>query len=448
MEKLGIPTTVIIREGFSQVVANGFSGLGFFGDAPSVFEFAGPLFVPGSDLSPLKENIDKIVYGLTKWEPKTKATGLITPPLATVAGKDYQEAVANMNNLFLRNNWGDGLPILPATEDRVSWILTGTDLSPDTVVAKIMPRGGIATVKMIAVTLAMTNGRPEYLPVLIAAVQGITDPELKHQEWSSTTGNTFPVVIVNGPIGKQIRLNSGYGCLGPDPAHPAGASIGRAIRFILMDMGGAVPGKGTMAIHGQPQRYTNMVFAEDEDGLPADWQPLNVELGMPRGTNSVATYCASGTTYSMGGETSTEEVATAALRMATLMMNGPMIAEGGYVPGFLVMARGTAQGLSALGWSKDKVKTYLWEHSKVPIADLKGTLIWWQFSPDLPDLSPISKSPGDIKIVVAGGEQSGHLTWIQEGWYGELTTATVKLPKNWDALLKQAETDLGPIPAR
>jgi len=88
------------------------------------------------------------------------------------------------------------------------------------------------------------------MPVLAAAIEAIVVPEGRHRWWNATTGDTHPVVIVNGPIAKQIRLNSGYGCLGPDPLHPAGGMIGRAIRFLLMNVGGAIPGSGTMALYG------------------------------------------------------------------------------------------------------------------------------------------------------------------------------------------------------
>ena len=167
------------------------------------------MFLPGSDLTPLRENIDKVVYGLTKWQPKLKRKKMDVPERLTVEGEDYEEAAANMNNLFLRNLWSDGLPLLPPTEKRVKWVLTGTDLPPDTVIGKILPRGGIATVETLAVSLAMTGGRPEYLPVLIAAIEAIIDPGVRHQVFNATTCSGCPAVIVNGPVAKQIRISSG-----------------------------------------------------------------------------------------------------------------------------------------------------------------------------------------------------------------------------------------------
>ncbi len=292
---MGIPTVIVTREGFSQVVANAFAGMEFPAESSHVVYPVG-MFVQGSDLTPIENKIDELIAGLTKWKPKIKDISVITPTKVRVEGKDYEEAVDNVNKLFLRNMWSDGLPIGPPTKERVNWLLRGTDLSPDKVVTKILPRGGIVTVETIAVNLAMAGGRPEYMPVLIAAVEAISAPQSQHHRWNTTTCSVYPAVIVNGPITKQIRLSSGYGCLGPDPLHPAGASIGRAIRFLLQDAGGAIPGIGTMSIFGGPARYTNIVFAEDEGGVPFDWESLNVEQGFPRGSNVVTTYAVASTT--------------------------------------------------------------------------------------------------------------------------------------------------------
>ena len=136
------------------------------------------MFLPSSDLSPLRNNIDKVIYGLTKWQPERKQKKIEVPERITVEGKDYDEAMVRMNHLFLTNLWSDGLPLFPPTEARIKWILSGAALSSDTVIGKILPSGGIGTVETLAVNLAMTGGRPEYLPVLIAAIEAMLDPEL------------------------------------------------------------------------------------------------------------------------------------------------------------------------------------------------------------------------------------------------------------------------------
>ena len=452
---MGIPTVTVTREGFQRVVDNAFAGMEFPAEASKVI-YPVDMFVPGSVLVPIEEKIDELIAGLTKWQPTIKEKKTITPPKVKVEGKDYEEAVASVNKLFLRNMWGDGLPVIPPTEKRVNWLLAGTDLPADEVVTKILPRGGIATVETIAVSLAMAGGRPEYMPVLIAAVEALGDPAFVHYRMNATTCSVYPVLIVNGPVARQIRVGSGYGCLGPDPLHPAGASIGRAIRLLLQNAGGAIPGIGTMAIHGGSGRYTNIVFAEDEDGLPLGWEPLNVEQGFTRGSNTVTAYAVCGATNVSGGEPGDEGVVLASLCRAAGTIGIP---SGNYwtapynpdgAAGILIMSSGTAQGMSKLGWSKEKIKAYLWENSKIPASKLGPRVtVWWSpLENIMQDPMPVSMSPDGIKIVVAGGLQSGHMMWLQVGCCPEkLTSAEIKLPANWDALLEKAEEDLGPLPS-
>ena len=460
IEQLGIPTMVVTREGFSKPVINAFEGIGFPAEAPIVFEFPTGMFVSGSDLTPLRENIDKIIDGLTRWEPKIRKKGALVPEQRiTVHGDDYEQAFINLNQLFLKYLWGDGLPLQPATKRHVNWILTGTDLPPDTVVAKILPRGRIATVETVAVNLAMTGGRPEYLPVLIAAIEAIVEPEGRHRWWNTTTGDPYPVVIVNGPIAREIRLNSGYGCMGPDPAHPAGGAIGRAIRLLLMNVGGAIPGKGTMALYGGASRYTNVVFAEDEDGLPRDWKPLNVERGFPRGTNTVTVHCMGIAGNLLACFTSTEEEAVETLDNWAAFLKIPVLSywSNTFNPhgaaAIILLGRDAAQGLSDLGWSKEKVKTYLWDHSKVPESTL---LMRWiergvregKVPREYANFPiPIAVSPNNIMVVVAGGKQSGHAHWMAPSMSGNVVSKKIILPPNWGELLQKAEKDLGPFPS-
>lgn len=454
IEAMGIPTAVITRSGFTPVVANALGGMGFPVEAPIVHEFPVTMMLPGGDQTPLREDIDKVIYGITKWEPETKEKGTFTPPKFTVEGKDYEEAVANTNYLFYKNLWSDGLPLLPPTEERVDWILTGTDLARDKELGKILPRGGISTVESLAVCLAMAGGRPEYLPVLIAAVEAMLDPVSSHQDMNATTCSGAPAVIVNGPIRKQIRVNAGYGCLGPSSEHPAGAAIGRALRSILVAMGGGIPGRGSMAIYGGGFRYTNIIFAEDEEGLPKDWEPISVERGFPKGSNVVTVLAGVASQINLNGvRCGTEETA-----IKTMNSIGGSMKQAGnwdYVgpPGILLLARYAVQPLSDLGYTKKKVQEELWERSKVPVVDL-GNYNKSQVkqAPELTgdiDPVPITSKPENIMIVCCGGEQSGHGEWMQVGHDPEaFVSREIKLPAKakWDKLLEEAEEDLGPIP--
>lgn len=438
-----------------------FAGFGFSAEAAK-YAFPIKIFLPGSDLGPIEQNIDKIIDGLTKWKPKAEKKRIEIPPGLTVEGKDYREAMGKMNLLFQKNRWSDGLPILPPTEEYVNWLLTGTGLPRDTVIGKILPRYGIATIEVIATAAAMAGCRPEYMPVLITALEAILDPQVYHQHMQTSTGDAYPAVIVNGPIAKQIRLNSGYGCLGPSSVYPAGASIGRAIRFLLMNVGGAVPGEGAMALYGGPARYTGLVFAEDEDGLPSDWKPLNVERGFAPGSNTVTVLATSGTTSVWEGAALEEKGVLHSLYDFAGYMGVP---SGGYfaavfnpqgAPGILLVGPTTAQGFSKLGWSKEKVKTHLWENTKLAESEwLRKILEYYSVRRQLSVKDyvqypmPIAASPKNMMIVVAGGKQSGHSYWLQVhgGTFGPVTR-TIALPANWETLLRKAEEELGPAPTR
>jgi hypothetical protein len=448
---------VLTRKEFVRVVNNAVLGLGFSqGIAKVVFPV--DLFLVESDLSPITENIDQFIEGLTKWTPPVQGKTVIKPPMIEIEGKDYQEAFANMNKQFLTQMWGDGLPLLPATPERVHWILRGTDLSPDTNLGKILPKGRIATVETLAVALAMAGGRPEYLPVLIAALEGILDPGIRHQNWQATSSSIYPATIVNGPIAKQIRLNSGFGLLGPDSQHPAGARIGRAIRLLLQNVGGALPGVGTMAQFGG-MRFTNAVFAEDEDGLPPGWKPLNVEyFGSVEGANTMAVYPVSSASNVLrrgtGKETLKDEALAGLQSIAAYMRSPNVNMFEGYVggaPGILLLSSIVANQLAGLGWTKESIKDFLWENSKIPMSDIKkwGFIQYIQdrgIGDTIKDPWPITSKPKNIMIVVAGGRHPTHAYWMQAAQGPRTVIKQITLPTKWGNLLKEAEEELGPLP--
>lgn len=423
------------------------------------------MFDNGSDLTPLEQNIDKIVAGLTQWASKLKTTGIITPDMVTIEGKDYADALNNMNELFGKNLWSDALPLKPATKEQVEWIMTGTDLTPDTVVVKaVMPRGGIATVQSLAVALAMAGGRPEYLPVVIAVMQalgGTGDNDFGFQGVNTTTCSTVPAIIVNGTISKQIRLGSGYGELGPDPAHPAGVVLGRTIHLIAQDLGGAIPGVGTMAIHGG-MRTNYPFFSEDEDGIPQGWTSLAEDRGFTRDQNIVTITPVSSmvNVACKFGDKKTNDMTLMCLSKVIATPNGNAYSSTAAIrkgknaaTGIVILPRGIASTMQKTsGYSKSDIKKFLWDNSKLSWNTVLscGLMEVPAFAamkyPAGQDLS-YSDQPEQMTVVVAGGDQSGHAYWMQVGHSNHtIVNAEIKLPKNWDDLLKQAVTDLGPLP--
>lgn len=433
------------------MIRNCFQALGFARDA-SLFEFPYDMFLSDSDLTPVEQNIDKIVNGLTTWAPQPNNRVAEEPKYVTVAAAGYSDAIRKMNALFLKNCWGDGLPLLPATEAYVNWLLTGTDLPGDTPLGKIMPIGRTATVESLAVNLAMTGGRPEYMPVLVAAIKAFTDPRFRHQMMQATTCSVNLAAIVNGPIAKNIRLNAGYGCLGPDPRHPAGACIGRAIRLIQQNIGQAVPGSGSMALFGGPLKYANAVFAEDEEGLPQGWQPLSVERGFARESNVITIHAVASSTNISSIHASTKETVLETLHYFTRIMGSDYgnIFRNYYennAPGILIIPRGIAQGMVAAGWTKETIKAFLWENSKFPWSVMTSdSEVFRHYDARVKQYVsegepwPIAVKPDNLMIAVAGGKQSGHAYWMRIGCCPtQPISMEIELPNNWEALIKKTE---------
>jgi hypothetical protein len=440
------------------VTTNAVAGLGLAPDAAMV-TFPIEMFLPGSDISPLEARKREFYDGLTRWRSTLAGDGAGTAPMLHVEGTGAEDALARANHLMLANRWGDGLPLWPPTSARVDWILRGAAPSRRHRLGAFPPRGGVTTVESCAIALAMAGGRPEYLPVLVAAVDAFLDPASGSEALQAASGSAFPVVIVNGPIGAQIRLNAGFGCLGPDPRRPAGASIGRALRLLQQNVGGALPGLGTMANYGG-MRYTNVVFAEDEASLPAGWAPHGSERhGFAPGSSSLSLAFANGVTNirrrGAKKETSEEDALQGMHRMAAFMRVPNMAGLAGYergTPGVLMIPGVVAQTMAGLGWTKASMREFLWEHSRIPGEELRraGCPAWIEIDASkvardslAQDPWPITASPDNFVIVVAGGGHPTNSYWLQ-GYSPGVVGRSLELPPSFDSLLAEAERDLGP----
>jgi hypothetical protein len=436
---------------------NAVSGLGLAPDAAMV-TFPIDMFLPGSDLAALGQRKREFYDALTAWKSGIAGSAKGGTRMLSVEGASYEDALTKANNLLLTNLWGDGLPLWPATRERVDWMLNGAAQPREHVIGKFPPRGGITTVETCAVALAMAGGRPEYLPVLVAAVEACFETDTNFEQLQATSGAPFPVVIVNGPIARQIRLNSGFGCLGPDPQRPAGASIGRALRLLQQNVGGALPGVGTMAIWGA-MRYTNAVFAEDEDGLPKGWLPHATERhGYEPGTNSVSVFFATGVNNVIRRgakkETPEEDIQNGLWRMADFMRTPNIGALAGWekgTPGLMMVSSVVAKMMAEQGLSKGSVREFLWANSKIPMAQLRraGATAWMEIDTNpltregiKLDPWPISSKPENIIFVVAGGEHPTHAQWLQAS-SRRVIGRVVRVPETFERLLTDADRDLG-----
>ena len=185
--------------------------------------------------------------------------------------------------------WSDGLPLVPPTVERVARMLCGTSRKPDEVVAVVPPDLVECTVEKVAINAVMAGCRPEYLPVVLAAVEAACTDAFNIHGVLATTWFSGPLVIVNGPIARAIGMNSGVNALGQ--GNRANATIGRALQLVVRNVGGGRPGGVDRATLGTPGKYT-FCFAEDEAGSP--WEPLHVERGMPPSSSAVTLFAAEG----------------------------------------------------------------------------------------------------------------------------------------------------------
>ncbi|HVN97344.1 MAG TPA: hypothetical protein VMT62_13025 [Syntrophorhabdaceae bacterium] len=226
--------------------------------------------------------MDRIVEGLTKpldadeESPKPKEKG----ETARIVFKGILEEV---NRYYYRRGWGDGLPLVPPTEEAVKEMLTGTDLPADRIVGKIEPRMGKATVEKIAVNAVMAGALPTHMPVLIACIEALLDPLARFGTFNTSTGSWTPFWIINGPVRTDINVNSGSGAL--SPGNIANAAVGRAMGLIIKNLGGARKGVEDMGVLGNPGKYS-MVIGENEEESP--WEPLHVEEGLGKNESAVS----------------------------------------------------------------------------------------------------------------------------------------------------------------
>ena len=200
--------------------------------------------------------------------------------------------VAQLEDEFeamFERDWTDGLPVVPPTPERVMHMLEGTGRDPQDVVAVVPPDLVECPVEKVAVNAVMAGCRPEYLPVVIAALEAACTGEFNIHGLLATTWSAGPVIIVNGPVTEHIGMNAGGNALGQ--GNRANSTIGRALQLIVRNVGGGRPGGVDRATHGNPGKHT-FCFCEDERGSP--WEPLSVERGLLAGTSAVTLFAGSG----------------------------------------------------------------------------------------------------------------------------------------------------------
>lgn len=197
---------------------------------------------------------------------------------------EFAELEDEFEAMFDRG-WSDGLPLVPPTEARVAKMLSGTTRSPEDFVAIAPPNLVPLTVEKIAINAVMAGCRPEYLPVVIAAIEAVCTEEFNMHGLLCTTMPNGPVFVVNGPIRNAIGMNAKGNVLGQ--GNRANSTIGRAVQLIIRNVGGGLPGEIDRATHGSPAKL-GLCFPEDEEGSP--WEPLSVDRGFDVGVSTITAF--------------------------------------------------------------------------------------------------------------------------------------------------------------
>ncbi|MBI2906281.1 MAG: hypothetical protein HYX92_01355 [Chloroflexi bacterium] len=313
-------------------------------------------------------------------------------------------------DVFYDRGWTDGLPIVAPTAEAVERMLTLAGRDRGEVIALIPPRWAKATVEKIAVNAVMAGCRPEYLPVIVTAVQAISEPQFGLATIQATTNPVAPLAIVNGPIAKEVGLNARFNVFGA--GWRSNATIGRAVRLILMNIGGGLPGTTDKAIQGQPGKYT-FCIAENEDESP--WEPLHVELGFPREVSTVTVIGVQAThNFIVLDRTPQSILWLSADIMVGLGTNNMFY--GGQTA--LALNPQLAGILAVGGYTKVDFKQYLFDHARVPLSKfppashglLKLRRSHYDYSSGETSI-PVADCKEDIYVIVTGAP-GGHGTYL------------------------------------
>ena len=315
----------------------------------------------------------------------------------------------------------DGLPVVPPTEARVRAMLDATPKPADDVVALVPPNFGAATVEKVAVNAVMAGCRPDYLPVVIAGVQAMCDERANLHGVQGTTHTATPLFIVNGPIRGRLDVNCAAGVFGS--GWRANATIGRALRLIMLNLGGARPGEIDKSTMGHPGKYAYCIGEYEEEN---PWEPLHVEHGFAAAQSTVSVYCcdAPQCVSNHGSRSAAGILDTIGASMAVGWSDKTYLA-GNHL---IVLGPEHARSLARDGLSKADVKRYLFEHVRRPLGELlpgpdgseglnRDRLPDWLDATD--DATPVPKvaSADDIILVVAGGT-AGRFSVHMCGWGG------------------------------
>ena len=338
-----------------------------------------------------------------------------------MTGTDSGAAV-DLTEWYQDRGWTDGLPVVPPTEDRVATMVDALGGDPSHLEARVPPRWGGLTREVLAVNLVLAGCRPDYAPVVRAALVALCDPHFNLHGVQATTHMAAPLVVVNGPVRSAIGMNASWGVFGP--GNRANATIGRAVRLVLLNVGGATPGELDKSTLGHPGKYT-FCIAEHEEASP--WAPYHVEQGY-RAEDSTVFCLAAEPPHSVTNHVAddAEGILDSIVSTMSTIGHNNAVSSGSCA---VVIGPEHATTISARGWTRADVRRYLWMNTTVTYDDISfggryGKIYnrnlprWYRREPGA--RMPIVPTPDDIHLFVAGGP-AGRFSAFLPGW-GHMTS--------------------------
>ena len=451
IESHGIPTASIVASGFAQQANVLKKGLGL---SLQLGVYPGAPMVDSEEV--LRRKVEEelapgLLRGLTGDAPPDLNTEVEPAPGAVVMSGTYDEVQEH----FYKQLWTDGLPMVPPTRSRIDAFLKFTDRNEADVIRVLPQEGREGSILSIAITGVMAGCRPEYMPVLIAIIEAMSDPKYRIEDSGSTPG-WEPVVIVNGPIIKELDFNYGQGMM--RVGRQANTSIGRFVRMYLRNICGfrIPPGAGDKGSIGQSFL---VAMAEDEDSARAfGWPSYGEDRGFKQGENVVTVHSVVAITSPMysGGDDAKTHVQQWAEVIAGSFTYW---AHTGFKTGLwspLIVAGPSIAGVIAKEWTKKQVRQYLYEHMKVTAerathyARMTSTPTFsfenlvrdgilppdYTASKDPERLVNIVIDPEMVEILVAGDPgRNQSRAYMSNHVQGPPTSRKIELPKKWKDLL-------------
>lgn len=456
-EQAGYPTSSLICEGFLKQAATTTVGLGM----PNLPVALMPGHIGTQSAQELRGHIldvttERVIENLTRM-PETKREHSEPGPRDVICKGGYKA----VNRYFYEHELSDGLPIVPPTREDIEAFLAFTDRKPEDVLGILLPDNRAASIWSVAVNGVMAGCRPEYMPVLVALIEAMCDPDYGVEHSGNTPGGDT-LIILNGPIVKELGFNYTQGVL-RDGFMP-NTSIGRFWRLYLRNVAGFLLHKTDKATYGNTWR---VVLAENDDVLNTiGWPSTAVEMGRSADENAVtiARYTGGGSFSSVSGSTPEEllpYVADSVLKYHMWQITFTTSHGGGTLRPLVVLSPILAETIARAGWSKSDVKRYLFEHVRLPAWEFERQLRDWNIrgvwnleedvrmrripkvfceSSDPNRLVPIVWEPDDFMIAVSGDPLRNNMyVFAHNGFLGYPTCKAIRTPRDWAARLEGHE---------